>query len=546
MDCHVFRRLCDELAPFLVGARVEKIHQPADDLVQIAVYARHQKRYLVCRTGRKTPFLMLSAHKLTVGGEPPAAIMRLRKHLADRRIVEVRVDWPERALWLRVKGADEALRADGESASPVWLECHLRDGVRLHLAVSDTLPAEEMPSPWPDEAELADCALHGVRPETWRRWPVLTPALRRTLAALSDPEEGAAERGALLGDLQWGGGDLFVYEDAAGERELFAWPLPPALRGERTETVFEQALAAAAQVGEQEVLAQVAAARHSELAKPHKAEAARLERLLAKLTTEETRLTAMEARRSDAMALQAELYRFAPEAKAAFVELGTPPRRLALDPRLTVRDNMAALFHQAARGRRGLAMLSPRREAVQQAKEAAERAGQGLLAGVIPVPNDRSGAAAKGHSAAPSRGAGHGGDGRGSGKAALPKNVQAFRSSDGFTLLRGRDARGNALLLKLGAPHDLWLHTGLGAGAHVLIRRDHAAREVPERTLHEAAALAVNKSVFRDAARADVMLAEVRYVRPMKGAKTGMVRIDKQLPTLSVVPDPELETTLVV
>ena len=32
MDCHVFRRLCDELAPALMGCRIEKIHRPAKDV----------------------------------------------------------------------------------------------------------------------------------------------------------------------------------------------------------------------------------------------------------------------------------------------------------------------------------------------------------------------------------------------------------------------------------------------------------------------------------------------------------------------------------
>ena len=72
--------------------------------------------------------------------------------------------------------------------------------------------------------------------------------------------------------------------------------------------------------------------------------------------------------------------------------------------------------------------------------------------------------------------------------AQLPKQVQAFRSSDGFLILRGRDTRGNALALKLAAPHDYWLHTADGPSAHVIIRRDHAGQEVPERTLREAGA----------------------------------------------------------
>ena len=87
MDCHVFRRLCDELAPALMGCRIEKIHRPAKDVTLFTLYGTGGKRFLFLRAGRKAPFLFLSTHKIPVGSAPPADIMRLRKYLADRRMV---------------------------------------------------------------------------------------------------------------------------------------------------------------------------------------------------------------------------------------------------------------------------------------------------------------------------------------------------------------------------------------------------------------------------------------------------------------------------
>ena len=75
---------------------------------------------------------------------------------------------------------------------------------------------------------------------------------------------------------------------------------------------------------------------------------------------------------------------------------------------------------------------------------------------------------------------------------------KAFRSSDGFLILRGRDTRGNGLALKLAAPHDYWIHTADGPSAHVIIRRDHAGQQVPERTLHEAGILAAQGLITPD------------------------------------------------
>ncbi len=126
----------------------------------------------------------------------------------------------------------------------------------------------------------------------------------------------------------------------------------------------------------------------------------------------------------------------------------------------------------------------------------------------------------------------------------LPKQVQAFRSSDGFLMLRGRDTRGNALALKLAAPHDYWLHTADGPSAHVIIRRDHAGQEVPERTLHEAGMLAALKSWQKDAESASIQYSLAKYIHPMKNAAPGMVRIDKSEGAFRVRLEHDLEERL--
>ena len=279
-------------------------------------------------------------------------------------------------------------------------------------------------------------------------------------------------------------------------------------------------------------------------ARPFAAEVKRLDKLLDKLDREEVRLASLRDRQADALLLQGQLYRFGPEEKRASVTLDGPggPRELALEPRLTVRENMAALFHQAARGRRGLEHLVERRAAVRAEKNAAVAAmlqREAALNGTGDTGSAYTGHAGRG-AARPERAA-RPGAGRPSG---LPKQVQAFRSGDGFLLLRGRDTRGNALALKLAAPHDYWLHTADGPSAHVIIRRDHAGQEVPERTLAEAGALAALKSRLRDEARAEIQYSLAKYIHPMKKAAPGMVRIDKSEGTFWVSPDRDLEEKL--
>ena len=114
------------------------------------------------------------------------------------------------------------------------------------------------------------------------------------------------------------------------------------------------------------------------------------------------------------------------------------------------------------------------------------------------------------------------------------KNVARFLSSDGFTLLRGKNAQGNQALLKLGQPHDLWLHALDGPSAHLIIRLSHAGQEVPESTLLEAAALVGEKSWQRHDAKARIMVAFLRHVRGIKGAAPGTVRVDSVYRTVTV------------
>ena len=550
MDAHLFRRFCDALLPALIGTRLEKIYQPGQGVTVFGLYGNSflspsgeragRKRHLVLKAERKDPLLFVSEYKLSVNAHPPAQIMRLRKHLYDHRIRSAVSYWTERKLCLEVEG-DEG---------PVWLMLDLREGPKL---LFEEPPAFEEPR-WPDPDQSLRDLCEG---EEWRDWPVITPALRRTLPLLDD-EEAAA----LLMDLQYGGGDIFAYENGTGPLKVSAWPLPPAqlkkLGGAWTESVWEDPVAILARAGERSVYQSVGEKARQEAARPYEAEVKRLSRLLGKLEGEEERLEKMCGRQQDALLLQSQLYRFAQDEKASSVTLDTESgsRELKLDPRLTVRENMAAFFHQAARGKRGLVHLARRRADIQADKDAAADA---ML---------RSAASLSG--AGPSAPAHHGGGAAGasagqlSGKAAriarqeenpasgkpsrffaqLPKQVQAFRSSDGFLILRGRDTKGNALALKLAAPHDYWLHTAEGPSAHVIIRRDHAGQDVPERTLHEAGALAALKSGLRDEAWAMVQYSLARYIHPMRGAGPGMVRIDRSEGAFRTELDPDLEEKL--
>lgn len=515
MDAHLFRRFCDALVPRIMGARMEKIHAPGPGVTVFSMYGgdgRDGKRHLVLKADRKSPLLFSADHRIPVNAQPPAFVMRLRKHVSGKRITRAVCRWTERRLWLGLSGDVQT-----------WLCLDLREGPSLSLEA----PLPEDDPAWPDGD------LSALPPESWKEWQVLTPALRRTLAFL-DP----LDAGALLMDLQSGGGDVFLYENERGRCEISAWPLPSeqlkAMGGTWTETVMEDPVAALAKAGETLVYGEVAEHARQAAARPFSAEASRLGKLLSKLDNEEKRLSAMRDRQKDALLLQSQLYLFGPADKLDAVTLNGPegPVTLKLDKKRTVRENMADMFHQAGRGRRGLEHLARRRAEVQAQKEEAEAARLRMLASV------------SGAGAAPKAGEKKTGGKNAALPQGLPKQVQAFRSSDGFLMLRGRDTRGNALALKLAAAHDYWLHTADGPSAHVIVRRDHAGQEVPEHTLHEAGVLAALKSWQKDAETASIQYSLAKYIHPMKNAAPGMVRIDRSEGAFRVRIEPDLEERL--
>lgn len=114
-------------------------------------------------------------------------------------------------------------------------------------------------------------------------------------------------------------------------------------------------------------------------------------------------------------------------------------------------------------------------------------------------------------------------------------------SSDGLPILVGKNSRQNEhVTFKEAHANDLWLHTQIIPGSHVVVR---AEGPIPETTLHEAATLAAWFSQARESSRVPVVYTLKRHVRKPRGAKPGMV-IYEQEKTLFVTPDPEVVAAL--
>jgi predicted ribosome quality control (RQC) complex YloA/Tae2 family protein len=106
-------------------------------------------------------------------------------------------------------------------------------------------------------------------------------------------------------------------------------------------------------------------------------------------------------------------------------------------------------------------------------------------------------------------------------KAAATEPIH-FRSSDGFDIYVGKNnIQNDYLTLKMARSNDIWLHTKSIPGSHVIIRRD--GREIPDRTVEEAAVIAACYSKAKMSSNVQVDYTSVKNVSKPSGAKPGMV-----------------------
>jgi len=113
-------------------------------------------------------------------------------------------------------------------------------------------------------------------------------------------------------------------------------------------------------------------------------------------------------------------------------------------------------------------------------------------------------------------------------KSAKPEKISGVRrylSTDGYEILVGRAARDNDnLTFRVAQPNDLWMHTGDYPGSHVVVRNP-TRKEIPQRTIIEAAQLAGKFSQANTDAKVVVHYTERKFLSKPKGAAPGLVRL---------------------
>ncbi len=107
----------------------------------------------------------------------------------------------------------------------------------------------------------------------------------------------------------------------------------------------------------------------------------------------------------------------------------------------------------------------------------------------------------------------------------LPYKVHYF---EGFEIRVGRSGAKNDLLLgSFSKRSDLWFHVRDAAGSHVILVRAQE-ESIPQEVIQRAAGLAIYNSKRRNEMNCPVIMTERKYVRKIKGAAPGLVKVERE------------------
>jgi predicted ribosome quality control (RQC) complex YloA/Tae2 family protein len=196
-----------------------------------------------------------------------------------------------------------------------------------------------------------------------------------------------------------------------------------------------------------------------------------------------------------------------------------------VDENLTLQDEAARRFASYSRSKRAVQQIGLRIDATRA--EVAELDSQ--LEGLEEIIGRRDDAALEtfiNRGSVPSVSAGGSGGSKRKPEKKIP-GTRRYLSSDGFEILVGRTARDNdQLTFKVAKPNDLWLHAADYGGSHVVVRNS-TRKEIPHRTIIEAAQLAAQFSQARKDPKVDVHYTERKFVSKSKGSAPGLVRLTR-------------------
>jgi predicted ribosome quality control (RQC) complex YloA/Tae2 family protein len=199
---------------------------------------------------------------------------------------------------------------------------------------------------------------------------------------------------------------------------------------------------------------------------------------------------------------------------------GAPSVEIEVDENRSLQDEAAARFRQYTKARRAADEIAARLKLIERDTAALEHRLQQLDA----IINSRDEAALETfEKPAPAPRVTR----KTSAKPEKISGVRRYLSTDGYEILVGRAAKDNDnLTFRVAQPNDLWMHAGDYPGSHVVVRNP-TRKEIPQRTIIEAAQLAGRFSQASEDSRVVIHYTERKFLSKPKGAAPGLVRLSR-------------------
>lgn len=568
LDAILLSGIVNELKPKTEGAKIDKVQQPERDQILLTLRCGRENLKLLICAGAGNGRIQLSSASFENPKEPPMFCMLLRKYLVGGRIVSLeQAEW-ERLVLVDITSSNElgdsvdlrlAVELMGRSSNLVLIgadgriiDCLRRmdfggDAERVLLpGMKYRLPPpQKKPLVMTLSAEERRSIISGFEPEKpidkslMDAFSGLSPLICREIAARC---QGDVE---LLPQAL----DAFIETVKAGELT----PTMTSKDGRPTDFSFMRLCQYGSEYEQQsfpsfsELLDAYYSRREKlerrrrrakELSRLVKTNRDRIAKKLALQREELLRTEDREQKRRSAELLTANLYRVKKGDRSVTVEnyyANNEPCTIALDPLKTPQQNLTAMFKEynklkAARshltqliadGEERLSYLNSVLDETERAETEADLAEiRRELLDLGYIKKQKNAKPEKCKKQGPLR----------------------FVSDDGFEILVGRNnTQNDELSCKLGRRSDIWLHTKSVHGSHVIIST--YGENPPERTLLQAASLAVYYSQAREGGKTPVDYTELRYVKKPAGALPGKVIYTEQR-TLTAEADEELAEKL--
>lgn len=324
----------------------------------------------------------------------------------------------------------------------------------------------------------------------------------------------------------------FVLDARGRAGAIVPLPFVPSVSGENPASPgiagvygpFTDAETACREVGESIVLAlrdDVIARRASPLNKL----LSNRQRLLSALEQQQRNADSWERWRNEANVLAAYQSRIPPGASEVTLPdlYGSGSRTIALDPSMSIPEQIKRRFKQAAKLERSRAAVEKRKRTVAGEIERIEHAlaqarGSDSLGGAVAAIDEcgrRSGIGPRAPKTQRVR--------------SETKELRRFDLDEQWFVLVGRNDRENdEITFRIASPDDFWLHAQHVAGSHVVLKSRGSPGNPPESILEAAAGIAAHYSKARRASVVPVIFTQRRYVRKFKGSKPGQVTCERE------------------